>query len=94
MPTAATHYTRREEEILGHYTKRGMLRYKVETAGLCRSCRATINVKCPKCGLLSEDRHGEITFREIEGTYERWDGYTWVQIECPKCDYVFKVILR
>lgn len=94
MPVAATHYTRREEAILGHYTHRGMLRYKVETSFYCSACTAVIDVKCPRCKFDSENRHGERTYRVIGNDYERYDGYTWVQVECPKCDYRFKVIVR
>lgn len=92
--SGATHYLYKEEEILAHFRKRGMLRYKDTGAFFCVACEATINVKCPSCKFDSETHHGTPTFRRITETYERHDGYRWVQIECRKCDYTFKVIAQ
>lgn len=90
------HYLRKEEEILGHFAKRGMLRYKDVDAYYCQACTRVIGITCPKCKLQASKGHSsaEATFRRIGDTFERWDGYTWVQIECPKCDFRFKTIVR
>jgi hypothetical protein len=88
-------YNSREEIILGHFTKRGMLRYKDTTAYFCTACECIINVSCPKCKSASGKGHATTSvFRRVEDTYEWWDGIKWVKIECRKCDYQFKVIAR
>lgn len=87
-------YQQRERQFLGRYHQLGQLRYKDETAYWCGPCGATINVICPVCKFRSERHHGETTFLRLNVDYQRWDGYTWVAVECPKCDYRFKVIYR
>ena len=95
MPVAATHYTRKEEEIVAHHAKRGMLRYKDESAYYCVACTGVINVICPRCKAGPETQHGEPPlFARVSYAFHIYDGYRWVEVECHKCDFRFKVIAR
>lgn len=91
-------YTYKEEDRLGEFTARGLLRYKDPDAYYCQPCGEIFNIECPRCKVKSRRSHattsGYGVFDRIAAVFERYDGFVWTQIECRKCSYRFKVIVR
>lgn len=92
-------YTYREQEVLDHFSRRGLLRYKDVDAYYCQACEITYNVRCPRCRTEGFQRHGQYPefdalFKRSNGVFELWDGYIWTRVECSTCEYTFKVIVK
>lgn len=89
------HFTTGEKVLLARHEQRRMFRYKDESAYFCSACRNVYNVKCPRCGCKSPVVHtseGESMFVAVPDEYDRYEGFIWVQVNCKKCDFGFRVI--
>lgn len=99
--------TNADNDRLGEFTARALLRYRDVDAYYCSGCNSVFGVKCPRCGLCSDgydvlrmntighalSNGGERTFRMIP-EYDWFEGLVWVRVACRKCDFEFRVTKR
>lgn len=100
-PGTGDNLTSRELNTLGRYRHLGLMRYKDLDAFYCSECSIVFNVKCANCGIRSENtKHMAMENSDAVFNVERplttikADGLYWTVVECKKCDFRFRVIVR
>lgn len=94
-------YTIKEREILGRFNYEGLMPYKDFEGYYCLSCGQVINVKCVKCGTWSENRQhlpvsavDDVFFVDRPLTVFKLHGVFWSPVQCRKCDFKFRIMVK